>query len=500
MYLNSLVPNGTTLVILSLLILLCYIYINMIHSYWKRRGIPYEKPYLLTGSLWNVFSGKRQIGKHFGDLYRKFDGPYFGIYICGKPYLVIRSPDIVKDITVRDFSNFEDRTFACDKNADDMTGNSLFILRNPEWRNVRMKLTNIFTSGKIKQMFPLMLQTADDLQHYVEKHDNEIVDVKDLAGKYMTDLVAKCFFGIDSCSFVEKPVTHFRKVCIDILDVNIFRSFCMFCYLFLPKLVSLLKLKLLDTHYLRKVFMETLSFREKTGFHRNDFVDLLINIRNTFANTEESTFDTTSMVSQAITFFIAGFETTSNLVGFTLYELSMHPECQDMLRREIFEVFPDETTPLTFDNVHQLKYLNMVIAETLRRYPFGPFLNRNCKKDYVISQTGFKIEKGTPVLVSLDGIHYDPTYYKNPEKFDPERFRAGYKHLLSACTYLPFGMGPRSCIGDRFAQVCARVGIICILKRFTVEKCHLTPDPLVLNPRSPFMQPVNGLQLKIRKL
>lgn len=290
MYLNILVPNWTTLGILPLLILVCYIYINFIHSYWKRRGIPYEKPYLLTGSLWKVFSGKRHVGKHLGDLYRKFDGPYFGIYVCGQPYLVIRSPDIIKDITIRDFSNFEDRTFACDKNADDMAGNSLFILRNPEWRSVRVKLTNIFTSAKIKQMFPVMLQIAEDVQHYAETHNNEIIELKDLSSKYMTDLVARCFFGIEIRSFVETKVTPFRKVCIDVVNVTIFRSFCLFCYFFLPKLVSLLRLKFLNTKYLKEVFLETLSIREKTGFLRNDFVDLLINVRKTFANTEGLTF------------------------------------------------------------------------------------------------------------------------------------------------------------------------------------------------------------------
>lgn len=175
------------------------------------------------------------------------------------------------------------------------------------------------------------------------------------------------------------------------------------------------------------------------------------------------------MVAQAITFFMAGFETTSNLVGFALYELSLRQDCQDELRKEIFEAFPDDDTDfITFDKIQQMKFLDMVIAgefsiendlvyhsnnlslfflETLRRYPFGPFLNRKCKEDYVIEQTGFKVEKGTPLLIPLDGIHFDPSYYKDPEKFEPERFRDGYKHLQNSCVYMPFGIGPRNCIG-----------------------------------------------------
>lgn len=84
----------------------------------------------------------------------------------------------------------------------------------------------------------------------------------------------------------------------------------------------------------------------------------------------------------------------------------------------------------------------------MRRYPFGPFLNRKCKEDYVIKETGLVIEKDTPILIPIDGIHNDPEYYPEPEKFDPERFIEGHKKNSQACTYLPFGMGPRNCIGN----------------------------------------------------
>ncbi|KAJ8929787.1 hypothetical protein NQ314_017489 [Rhamnusium bicolor] len=90
----------------------------------------------------------------------------------------------------------------------------------------------------------------------------------------------------------------------------------------------------------------------------------------------------------------------------------------------------------------------MRISETLRRYPFGPFLNRKCKEDYVIKETGLVIEKGTPILIPIDGIHNDPEYYPEPEKFDPDRFIDGNKQNSQSCTYLPFGMGPRNCIGN----------------------------------------------------
>lgn len=95
-----------------------------------------------------------------------------------------------------------------------------------------------------------------------------------------------------------------------------------------------------------------------------------------------------------------------------------------------------------------------MFTETLRRYPFGPFLNRKCREDYIIQETGLVIEKGTPVLIPIDGIHNDPEYYPEPEKFMPERFEDGSKQQLSqSCIYLPFGIGPRNCIGIQFHYI-----------------------------------------------
>lgn len=110
------------------------------------------------------------------------------------------------------------------------------------------------------------------------------------------------------------------------------------------------------------------------------------------------------------------------------------------------------------------------------------------------------MEKGTVVLIPLDGIHYDPTYYKDPDKFEPERFRDGYKNLLNNCVYMPFGLGPRNCIGERFALIGAKVGLIHLIRKFKVEKCHLTEERLELDPKSPFLIPIKGLQLRVTKI
>lgn len=169
------------------------------------------------------------------------------------------------------------------------------------------------------------------------------------------------------------------------------------------------------------------------------------------------------MVSQAVTFFTAGYETTGNLISFTLYELSLHPDIQERAREEVMQKIKLHGD-ITYEAIQEMKYLNMVVAgnsnhkhfpknnsklfsETLRKYPFGPFLNRHCDEDYLIEETGLIIEKGVSVVVPIWGLHHDPKYFPNPDKFDPERFNDENKQNIVPCSYLPFGEGPRNCIG-----------------------------------------------------
>lgn len=200
----------------------------------------------------------------------------------GKPYLVLRDPEIIKSITIRDFNNFDDRTFACDKSVDAISGNSLFILRNPDWRNIRSKLTPIFTSGKLKLMFGIMKNCAKEMQEYLDTNHGKPMEIKEVSAKYMTDLVSACFFGFDTHNFKEE--SEFRKNCIKMFESTILNSICLFAYFFVPNMVSLLKLKLMDTSFLQYVFLNTIEHREKTNTKRNDFVDLLLQLKENFGD------------------------------------------------------------------------------------------------------------------------------------------------------------------------------------------------------------------------
>ncbi|XP_049762221.1 probable cytochrome P450 6a14 [Schistocerca cancellata] len=141
----------------------------------------------------------------------------------------------------------------------------------------------------------------------------------------------------------------------------------------------------------------------------------------------------------------------------------------------------------------------MLVAETLRKYPPVMILNRESNAGYRIPDTDVVLDKGTPIIVTVYGLHHDPNIFPDPERFDPERFSEEQKAQRHPYVYLPFGEGPRICIGMRFGLVQTKVGLINILSRYGVEPSEKSVRHLFLEPRSFLMTPKGGTQLRLSK-
>jgi cytochrome P450 family 6 len=202
------------------------------------------------------------------------------------------------------------------------------------------------------------------------------------------------------------------------------------------------------------------------------------------------------MAAQAIAFFSAGNDTTSITLSLTLYELALNKNIQDRLRQEVTEVL-HEDEEFSYESIQKMKYLDMVLNETLRKYPLAPFLNRKSDVRYTFEETGFTLDKGVSVIVPISGLHYDPEYYPDPEKYDPERFSDENKKNINPYTYLPFGEGPRNCIGQRFALLVSKVALAYTIKDFLFETTNQTAVPLRFDPGSLFVQNRGGIYLKV---
>lgn len=304
------------------------------------------------------------------------------------------------------------------------------------------------------------------------------------------------------------------------------------------------------SNFFKAMVMETMDEREKKNIFRPDMINILMQVRkgqiitqqeasedqrassgDGFATVEESTIGTSAVkrkwtdnqiIGQAFVFFLAGFDTSSNLLTMLAYELVANPDIQQKLHDEIEATNESRKGKrLDYDTLQKMKYMDQVVSETLRKWPPAPQIDRLCVKDYSYDDGSlqFNVNKGTPVFIPVYGIHHDPQYYPNPERFDPERFSDENKDDIVQGSFIPFGVGPRNCIGmcrsltfysvvhncvdlivsgSRFALMEVKAVIYYLLLSFKLEANEKTDIPIVLK-KTPFnIITRNGLHLRLK--
>lgn len=223
-----------------------------------------------------------------------------------------------------------------------------------------------------------------------------------------------------------------------------------------------------------------------------DFLQLMMNTQNSTEMDNHKALSDLELVAQSIVFIFAGYETTSTALSFLMYILATHPEVQQKLQEEIDTTFPNKAPP-TYDALVQMEYLDMVLNETLRLFPVAGRIERVCKKDVEIK--GVLIPKGTVVMVPSIVLQRDSTFWPEPEEFHPERFSKENKDSINPYIYLPFGTGPRNCIGMRFALMNMKLAVVRVLQNFSFKPCKETQIPLELDTLA-IIQPKKPIVLK----
>ncbi|KAK0071938.1 hypothetical protein PV325_012132, partial [Microctonus aethiopoides] len=173
-----------SVILITSLIVFAYFYVTRKFGYWKKRGVTEFKPTPFIGNLGDCLSVKRSAGQWLEDLYNSSAGlPYMGLYLFDKPALLVRDPELIKNVLVRDFNYFQDRYVRA--SPDDKLGSAnLFVNKNPAWKILRSKITPIYTSGKLKKMFELMVEIGDDLDTYMKslnlRNEGKILELKEI--------------------------------------------------------------------------------------------------------------------------------------------------------------------------------------------------------------------------------------------------------------------------------------------------------------------------------
>lgn len=477
----------------------------------QKRNI-YVKPSFPTGNIMPIITGKMSLAEFFRDIYEhNKHHPLVGIYMLYKPFLIVNDPDLIRNILTKEFTNFHDRGIFYNEEIDPLSGH-LFQLPGKKWRNLRVKLTPTFTSGKIKQIFPILKEAGNVLEKYLEEEalKGSTIDVKDIFARYSTDIIMSVAFGI-SCDSFKEPNNEFRYWGKKIFDPKPFWNALI---LFAPQVLNFFSISYTEksvTNFFTNMFKQTVKYRESNNIERKDFLNLLIQLmKNGYVNADDESLSNNvnaaknkltmmEAAAQAYVFFLAGFETSSTTVTFCLYELAKNQDIQNKLREEI-QTMIKKNGDLTYCALNDMNYLHKVISETLRKYPPVVILNRICTNDVKLNTTNFSIPKGTSVAIPVFGLHRDSNIFPDPEKFDPERFSEENIKTRHSYVYLPFGEGPRICIGLRFGLIQTKLAIISALLKNKFKLGPNTPSTLEFEKGTLILIGKGGIHLTIEPI
>ncbi|XP_017770148.1 PREDICTED: cytochrome P450 9e2-like [Nicrophorus vespilloides] len=509
----------TLFLILGSSVILIYYFFIKPQLYWKDRNVTQGSPVPIFGDNSRTLLRKESFLDMVKRTYMRFPNErYTGMYQMTRPTLILRDPDLIKQITVKDFEYFTDhRSFIPDK-SDPLWNKNLFALKGEIWRDMRATLSPAFTSSKMRAMFNLINDCAKKFVnfHLEASNNGEItMEMKDIFTRYSNDVIATCAFGV-TCDSLKEPKNEFYVMAREASDfTTLIKSLKVLLFILLPKIAKVLNIALFKEHvnrFFKNLVKETIKMREDNGIIRPDMINLMMEARKgRLKHEEETNFNETGfatveesdigkmkvkkheitdddITAQALIFFFAGFETVSTLMCFMAYELAVNPDIQSKLMKEVDETYAECDGKLTYEKLSTMKYMDMVISETLRKWPSAIATDRVCVKPYTIpavkeSESPLHIKVDDVLWVPIVGIHYDPKYYPNPDIFDPERFSEENKHNINSNTYLPFGIGPRNCIGSRFALMETKTVFFHILSKFEITVTSKTVIPVRISKK-----------------
>ncbi|XP_017879813.1 cytochrome P450 6B1-like [Ceratina calcarata] len=490
--------------LISAILLLLYYYSASKLSYWRRLGVKGPKPLLFVGNYKDVFLGRIKTTDCITKAYHDFkDEQMVGIYNGHIPHLILRDLDLIKDVLIKDFTKFADRTIDATREVEPLS-EEMFRLEPERWRPLRTKFSPLFTTGKLKEMFGKMTKCADQLDAFLEKESsrNESLEFRQLAARYTADTVGSCVFGVQ-VNALTQDYSEFHRMGIRALKTS-FKMYLMDRLRDYPLLFKTFGPFLADdttTEFFVRITTEGMKYRMENQNLSPDFVDVLTKIKLDPKGHGLAEVDDIFLAAQSFVFFLAGFENGSLTIAHALYELALFPEVQEKARAKIKEVLAKTNGEITYEGLKEMNYMYGVFAETLRKYPVIMWVSRTALTDYTFRGTKVTIPKGQQVFIPISTIQRDPDIYPNPDVFDPERFTDDKEKTRHPMTFIPFGDGPRNCIGLRFARNQILVALIKILSKYKIEVCEKTRLKYKIDPIHLFLcQPYDGIHLKVTKL
>ncbi|XP_050353663.1 cytochrome P450 6B5-like [Nymphalis io] len=495
-------------------LILIYVLLTKKHDYWKKRKVPYLNPRLIFGNFRDYILLKKSRTEIMCEICDQFpDEPYIGVFYGTAPALVVKDPKILKLVLTQDFYYFNGRENTDYAHREPITTN-LFSNGGDHWKVLRQNLTPLFTSAKLKNMFPTIKECAEEMDPYL-KDEIQIsgnINIKSLFARYSMECIIRCVFGQKANTMKRvNAINPFVKIAEAIDTFPTTMGLKIIGRAMWPGLFYALGLQMFDDRiekFFGHLFRETRKNRSTETTIKKDFVDLILGWEkqqyitgDSFSNnqTNEKKIERIEvneelLVAQCSLFFSAGFQTTSSTINYLMYELARNKQAQERLIEEVDAYF-NKHGDIKYECMSELPYIEACIEEALRLYPVLPAITREVMSSYTMP-TGLRLQKGDRVHIPIYYIHRQPENFPDPTVYRPERFFGDEKKKIKPYTYMPFGEGPRVCIGARVARMVMYAGLLTIFRKYRAVLGDNMPDSLEFNPMAPVLQATIDMYVK----
>lgn len=488
---------------------------------WKL-AFGYLKSYGIQGPTPELYFGNsRQISEMMGPLkfievnFSKY-GHVFGYYVGIRPNIVVKNLEMLKQIMGKQFNCFVDRDeiifpTMIQRNTSIRAG-GLFASKGDQWKRQRKIISKSFNSTNLRKMSPVVEKSCDSLITKFGEFSNsgESFDISEVFGRYTMEVILATGFG-HKVDLINGNTDELTKASESVFEAmrkgnaepivallsnfpflwSVLRAIAMRTQnaasyaLFEDKIAELVEKRLEDIRQNEEIHYDLLQMLIEAKADSDDEDEQsAIKNKNTLSDIE--------VASIATSFLLAGHETARSTLAFIFYLLAVNPTVQEKLFKEIDQFYSRNPGSTLFEVAQSVEYVDMVVQESLRMYPAAPIAARKTAKNVEIN--GQIFPKGCAVVLPIMAIHYSPEHWSEPTLFRPERFSKEEKEERHPLAHMPFGYGPRSCIGMKLALMETKMALTALIREYKFLEGPDTEKPLKTS-LGVTLSPTNGVYL-----
>lgn len=470
--------------------------------YWGVRRVPGPVAMPFVGNLPLL----AKYGPGLFSILAKQYGPIFRFHMGRQPLIIVADPELCREVGIKKFKDIPNRSIPSPISASPLHQKGLFFTRDSRWSTMRNTILSVYQPSHLAKLVPTMQEFIEAATQSLPSNKEEDIIFSDFSLKLATDVIGQAAFGVDfGLSKPSNDSAHQSNnndevhafinqhiYSTTMLKMDLSGSFSIILGLLVPflqepfrqilkRIPGTMDWKVEKTNRnlssrLDEIVLKKMEVKDRES---KDFLSLILKARESQA-VSRSVFTPDYISAVTYEHLLAGSATTSFTLSCVVYLVAGHPEVEKKLIEEIDGFGPRDQVPTANDLQLKFPYLDQVVKEAMRIYTVSPLVARETSKEVEIG--GYHLPKGTWVWLALGVLAKDPKNFPEPEKFKPERFDPNCDEEKSRHPYanIPFGIGPRACIGQKFSLQELKLSLIHLYRKYVFRHSPNMEKPLEL--------------------